>query len=112
MKTLNEKIKTVTEDEPYVYLTSEELTSLVKLSKIVHINIYAEVKRWCEDKEHYYPANGSHVALSKKDALKVVKDIAEWSEVKGEQTLTKVYVSETYRYNRNGDQIDGLYISL
>ena len=112
MKTLNEKIKTVTEDEPYVYLTSEELTALVKMRKIVHINIYAEVKRWCEDKEHYYPANGSHIALSKKDALKVVKDIAEWSEVKGEQTLTKVYVSKTYRYNRNGDQIDGLYISF
>ena len=112
MKTLNEKIKTVTEDEPYVYLTSEELTALVKMRKVNSINIYVETKRWCEDKEHYYPSMGSHVALSKKDALKVVKDIAEWSEVKGEQTLTKVYVSKTYRYNRNGDQIDGLYISF
>ena len=112
MKTLNEKIKTVTEDEPYVYLTSEELTALVKMRKVNHINIYAEVKRWCEDKEHYYPSMGSHIALSKKDALKVVKDIAKWSEVKGEQTLTKVFVSENYRYNRNGDKVDGFYISL
>ena len=112
MKTLNEKIKTVTEEEPYVYLTSEELTALVKMRKVNFINIYAEVKRWCKDKKHYYPSLGSHVALSKKDALNVVNNIAEWSKVKGEETLTKVYVSENHRYNRQGDKVEGLYISL
>ena len=112
MKTLNEKIKTVTEDEPYVYLTSKELTALVKMRKVNSINIYVDVKRWCKDKKHYYPSLGSHVALSKKDALNVVKDIAKWGEVKGEETLTKVYVSKNYRYNRQGDKVDGFYISL
>jgi len=112
MKTLNEKIKTVTEDEPYVYLTSEELTALVKMRKVNSINIYVEPKRWCEDKKHYYPSMGSNVALSKKDALKVVKNIAKWSEVKDEQTFTQVYVSKNYRYNRKFEQVDGLYISL
>jgi len=112
MKTLNEKIKTVTEDEPYVYLTSEELTALVKMRKVNCINIYAEVKRWCKDKKHYYPSMGSHITVSKKDALSVVKDIAKWSEVKGEETLTQVYISKNYRYNRKFEQVDGLYISL
>ena len=112
MKTLNQKIKTVTEDEPYVYLTSEELNALVKMRKVNYINVQADVKRHCQDKEHYYPGMFHSIALSKKDALNLAREISEWSEVKGEETLTKVYVSKNHTYNRQGDKVDGLYLSL
>jgi ABC-type xylose transport system substrate-binding protein len=106
MNTLTKKINAVINDaeESYIYLTSDELDTLLKRRGVKHFAMQASIDRYIEEGgSEYYPSFGT-ISITRGQAKELAKGFRERSTKDGKELLAKVYISQWAEL--------GLYISL
>jgi site-specific DNA-adenine methylase len=99
MKTLTNKLNTLTEENKYIYLTSKELNRFVRMNKIISFSVTFGTERYTEEGGNSYFPSMDSLTLTRSQAKDMANKFAEHSTRDDKELLKKVYVSAHTSYS-------------